>query len=170
MPVTYEILATTTISGTPDIVAFSSISQSYTDLRLVANFSVSSVSDFGLRLNGSGSNYAYEDFFARTGNNPVAVKGGGEFYFDLNYGIPQGTANSAIVTWDILQYASTTMNKSVLYDRGYQSGVNTTNSSQRLMGCGLWQNTAAVTSVSIINIGNNFANGGTVTLFGILKA
>jgi hypothetical protein len=172
MPVTYEILGTVTIPGTAQLVTISSIPQSYTDLRVVATYNSlpgDPLNSFGLRLNGNNGGYSYENFFAGTGNNPVAARIGNDPYFDLTHNAQQGNANVGIVTWDIFQYASTAMNKSVLYDKGYQSGVTTSNSSQRVMNCGLWQNTAAVTSVSLLCIGNTLGSG-TFTLFGILRA
>jgi hypothetical protein len=171
MPRTYEILGTLTASGSTQLLTFSSIPQGYTDLRLVANVTVSSgASGLALRFNGSGSGYSQENFKTSTGNNPSAGKIGNELYFDLSETTTSGSASPSIITCDILQYASTVMKKSTLHDRGYQSGVATTSSSQRFMCCGLWENTAAITSVSVIVVGNNIAAGGTATLFGILKA
>ena len=174
MATTYEILNTTTIPGTAELVTISSIPQGYTDLRVVATFNsipADPQNSFGLRINGNGSGYSYENFWAGNGSPgvPTAARIGSDPYFELTYVQTQGNANNGILTWDIFQYASTTMNKSVLYDNGYQSGVSTAQSSRRVMNCGLWENTAAVTSISLLCIGNTLGSG-TITLFGILKA
>jgi hypothetical protein len=174
MATTYEILSTTTIPGTAQLVTISSIPQGYTDLRVVATFNslpADTSNSFGLRINGNTGNYNFENFNAGNGapGYPTASRANAQPYFDLTYVQSQGNANNGIVTWDIFQYASTTMNKSVLYDNGYQSGVSTAQSSRRVMNCGLWENTAAVTSVSLLCIGNTLGSG-TITLFGILKA
>jgi hypothetical protein len=171
MPVTYEILATTTITGSPSDVTFSSIPQGYTDLRLVASVQVGSISAIGVRLNNdTGTSYGFEDLYISSSNNIIAARTI-QTRFDVNFNSNQRTNNASIITMDIFQYASSTMQKSVLYDYGMLNGTTGANENQRVMNCGLYYSTTNITSLTLQNAsGNPFTNGGTMTLFGILRA
>lgn len=169
MPVTYEILSTNTMSSV-NTFTISSIPQGYTDLRAVVSFTSSATAaGFGFRLNGATTNlYGFEDFFANS--NPPVAGNAVQNNFDITYQAGINTTTVPVLaSIDIFSYTSTTLNKSVLFEKGIQMGTTGANDSARNFACGLFNSTSAITSLTFFNLqSNNFS--GTITLFGILKA
>jgi hypothetical protein len=67
----------------------------------------------------------------------------------------------SISIWQIMNYSNSTTNKSAL-NRGGGAGTNVE------AYAGLWRNTAAITSVTVLT--TNFAAGSTFTLYGVKSA
>jgi hypothetical protein len=173
MAITYEILATTApTAGTTDTVTFSSISQSYTDLRFVANFTKSTDSQVNTRFNNNSTvNYGFEDLFASTASGIVATR-------DLVSSLPYAyyssigaTTNPILITLDVMSYANS-LNKSFLYDVGTQSLGSDANETRKTIGCGSFAggSGAPITSLSIYLGSGTFGANSTFTLFGIKRA
>lgn len=170
MAITYEPIATTTLSTATASVTFSSISGSYTDLVLVlyGNMSASGNSIY-MRFNGdTGSNYsvtyvgaaASGAYSARSTNNSQGAGIGG-FYVGYTNGLYSCITH-------ILNYSNSTTYKTLLTRWGDPS---TGGSTEALVN--LWRNTAAITSLEVRNSSGgtqNFASGSTFTLYGIKSA
>lgn len=163
MPGTYEKIATTTLGSTAASTTFSSISSAYTDLVLVTQTKISSgLNQITMRLNGdTASNYSYTEIYG-TGTSALSDRGTGvnRIYFGNT---SNSTTEFTIGIFNIQNYSSTTTNKTIL------SRVNTS-SIDVVANVGLWQNTSAVNSVTILTTASTFTTGSTFTLYGILKA
>lgn len=160
MPVTYENIATTTLGSTQTTVTFSSIPGTYTDLVLVISGTVSTNQNYALRFNGdTGSNYSDTNLFGdgssalsnRRSNQTVAYIG------------VSGTNPSPTIS-NIMNYANTTTNKTIISRSGYATGT----AAQVESRVALWRSTAAITSIEVSQ--SSMLSGTTLTLYGIKAA
>ena len=160
MPTTYTPIATQTLGSAASSVTFSSISGTYTDLRIIYATTASGDAGNYLRFNSdTGSNYS------RTGLYGNGSSAGSNRDTNATGIYGPFTMSSAITsnTIDIMNYSNTTTNKTCLVRAG--AANNST-----LASVGLWRSTAAITSVSITCDGANFTSGSTFTLYGIKAA
>lgn len=165
MALTYEPIATTTLSSAQTTVTFSSISSAYTDLRITVVSTAASSGNFGFRFNNdTGTNYS------RTmlrGNGTAASSGYSTDidYLQLTNGSTIGTTPS-FNTIDIFSYAGST-NKTLLYTQSadYNGSGNVT------AQVGLWRSTSAINRIDFFaQSGVDFAAGSRFTLYGIKAA
>lgn len=162
MPATYEPIATTTLSSAASTITFSSIPNTYTDLRIV--FSGFNGSDLKLRFNSdAGANYS-QTVLAGSGSAASSYRNTSIF---LNSSGTTGTSSQPVLyTADIFSYAGST-NKTVLSDEQFDkngSGYITKN-------VGLWRNTSAITTIEIVaSTASTIYTGTTATLYGIKAA
>jgi len=168
---TYTPIASTTVDTASATVVFSSIPQTYTDLVLVMQ-PAANVGDenVGIQFNGdTAGNYSY----TRLGANNTAgtfssnrVSG----FSRINTTEATGTSTTLgnlVITANIYNYINTTTYKTVLARSGQQGG--TYNGVELFTG--LWRNTAAITSVTVMQGGGRtFSTGSTFSLYGILAA
>jgi hypothetical protein len=164
---TYTLIASTTGSGNPSSITFSSIPQTYTDLVLVTQVrsTGSSFSQTRIRYNGdSGSNYSGTVVL---GNGTAASS-----YRETN-------ATEMLVAYDalssstagyfsptilnIMDYANTTTYKTLLARSSNAVG-------NAMADVFMWRNTAAVTSISVITATHTFDTGCIFKLYGIEAA
>lgn len=163
MAITYDSIASTTVSGTgTSSVTFSSISSAYTDLLYIINSTGTTSVNFTMRVNGdSGSNYSFTQLngngstasSSKTNNANVMLSGNAD-------------GHSAIVG-HLLNYSNTTTYKNVINQGGAASGT--------YIGAyvGLWRSTAAINSITFysdVTGGTTMANGTTFALYGIKAA
>ena len=159
MTATYEKIATTTLGSASASTTFSSISSSYTDLVLITQTKMSGLGQITMRLNSdTGSNYSYTEMYG-TGSSVASDRGTGNdrIYFG---NFSNSTSEFTIGIFNIQNYSNTTTNKTVL------SRVNTS-SVDVVANVGLWRNTSAINSVTILTSGSTFTTGSTFTLYGI---
>jgi hypothetical protein len=171
MPTTYEILATTTLSSTANTYTFSSISQSYTDIRLVANMGLTGQGTIFFRCNSdTGNNYYWEALMAvGSSSTPTsAIQGSGEGRCIVTAGNQQTSSTNgySLLTVDFMSYTFS-LNKPFFYEYGFVPATALYNTKRT--ACGNYTSGTAISSVSIIT-DSNFVAGTTFTLFGILKA
>jgi hypothetical protein len=156
---TYTPISTQTLSSTASSVTFSGIPQTYTDLIIVFNGTLSSgTSVYGIRYNSdSGSNYSWTSL---RGDGSAASSAR-----DSNSSrILCGWIGTSQVT-EVIQiqnYSNSTTNKTNI-TRNNSTAASTYVSAN----VGLWRNTAAITSVTILPDSSTFASGSTFTLYGI---
>jgi hypothetical protein len=166
MPSTYEPISTSTLGSSASVITFSSIPSTYTDLRIVLVCTTSSDSDAAIQFNGdSGTNYSQTNLFG----NGSAMNAGGSNSSTRIYANGGGNTSSStphLYIIDILSYRSST-HKPVL-----ATGIQDRNGSGIINACiGVWRNTSAITSVSLVTNGSDtFSTNTTATLYGILKA
>lgn len=164
MPATYEPISTTTLVSTQSTVTFSAISGDYTDLYLVSQMRTSASTErIDLRFNSdSGTNYSVTRIYGN-GSTAISDRFPNATGIDIAY-----VANSGwcIANHSIMNYANTTTFKNVV-GRWNSEG----NSGYAVGLVGLWRNTAAITSITLIpNSGVSFAAGSIFTLYGIKAA
>lgn len=167
MAITYEPIATTTLSTATATVTFSSIPQTYTDLIIIGQLGQSaSNNSVRYRYNSdSGSNYSYQ-YVKGTG---VGVGNGNEANATSGY-IAEVSGDSVlncIFRCNILNYTNTTTYKTLVSRGGRASeAVDLVVST--------WRSTSAITSISIAQGAtfptNNLISGSTFTLYGIKAA
>ena len=165
---TYVALDKVTVGTATPTITFTSISQNYTDLRIVFNGAISGAGDpnTNLRLgNGtvdSGANYSVTFFDGRT-----STTGSGRFTsatsLQLDYYGSISSSNSSLIV-DIMNYSSSTNFKTVLSRYG-----NTTSASYSGVGfaAGTWRSQSAINTLTLSLSTLNFAVGTTVSLYGI---
>lgn len=162
---TYEAIATLNGTGSSETVTFSSIPATYTDLVLIVNpVFASNSSNINMRINGdTGSNYSDTSLYGNgasvfsgrdTNSNFIYISGTGT-------GVTTATRDNGIIQF--MKYANTATYKTVLH-RYNQPGQIV------IAQVGLWRNTAAITSISLIASVGNFDSGTTFTLYGIKAA
>ena len=164
MPATYEPIATTTTSGSASSVVFSSITGTYTDIVVVANFQLSTATAFRGRVNGdTGSNYSGT---ALTANGSTAASSRESSATNWVVGGQQDSAstaydNTAIIHY--MNYSNTTTNKTVLARFG---SVSKEVDAAAL----LYRSTSAISTITLYVASGNFVNGSVFTLYGIKAA
>jgi hypothetical protein len=161
MAITYEPIATTTVSGTgTSTITFSSISGTYTDLRLIAQAQVSDGYCL-LRVNSdSGTNYSNTRLY---GDGTSA--GSSRSTSDAQWFINTSSANlNSNFTVDFMNYSNTTTFKTKLSRVTIPAG-------SVVQDISLWRSTSAITSITVIvPAANNWVAGSTFTLYGIKAA
>ena len=166
MAITYEPIATNTLSTATASITFSSIPATYTDLRVVLVCTTTpSVADTYFRFNGDTANNYSVTFL--TGQGTVA---GGSRSNNISGLDPNNTVGNtsvtvpSLLTWDVFSYAGSTNKTTLLTASEDFNGSGTV-----VRGAGLWRNTAAITSITIAP-SSSFNTGTIATLYGILKA
>ena len=170
---TYTRIARTTITSDTQAtgVTFSGIPATYKDLKVIANVSGVSVGNLPLviRFNDdSGANYSATEFrnLPPSDTTVVSVYQSNVTRINLtsNYNIP-GSPVMAAIEVDIFQYAGSKFKS--LYAK---KGASDSTSGENIHLSGLWNSTAAITSVSLIELsgGDRWVKTGTTyTLYGI---
>jgi hypothetical protein len=148
---TFNLISSVTVGSPTTNITFSSIPQTYTDLQLV----ISGRSDFAqvygggtLRFNGdTGSNYSWKRIYGQnTSTGSSGNSGTGIVDWDVN-GSPT-TANTFGSTQIYIPNYTGSNYKSCSIDYSVEN-----NSADGINGAvaGLWSNTAAITSISILS-------------------
>lgn len=170
----FESIATATGTGSSGTITFSSIPSTYKHLQIRyigRSDEVATVRNLNIRLNGdTGTNYVYHNL---TGDGSTATAAGVTAVAQmLVRPIPAASASANIMgagIIDIHDYASTTKNKTVRTFVGADANTASTDWKVSLFS-GLWLNTAAITSISLIAQSGNFTTDSTFALYGIKGA
>lgn len=171
---TYTPLAKTTInSATASSVVFSSIPSNYTDLIIVVSGkNTASGYGWGLQYNSdTAANYSWT-MLEGSGTAVTSMRGGStgltgqSIYFAYNQGISDLLSYATV---SIQNYSNTTTNKSALIRQNNPSSTTYPGLSAVV---GIWRNTAAINSITLMvpGAGTTIASGTTLTLYGILAA
>jgi hypothetical protein len=159
-----KLIETKTLGSGASQIEFTSIPQTFTDLVLLTSLNGTS-DNVVIRLNGSTTGYTFRNLMNETGT----VRSYTQAAYSLNGHQGGNTAATPIPSNDmtyIPNYSGST-NKSLSTDF-----ANEINSASQYMGivAGLWSNTAAITSITVLTIGgSNLGVGATVSLYGITK-
>jgi hypothetical protein len=160
MPATYEPIATTTLGTAASSITFSSITSSYTDLRVVLVVSGADAYSLNYTFNGdTATNYS---FIYLLGNGTSASSN--RIGNNANLGTFAYNTNIIFHTLDVFSYAGSTFKTALGTISRDENG-----SGQVWRYVGLWRSTSAITSISI-NSNVTFAAGTTATLYGIKNA
>ncbi len=166
---TYELIQAVTLSSDTATVTFSSIPSTYTDLELLVSARVDRTGtsvNMGLRFNGSSSNYTQRALvsYGSTVDSlfSTALDQFGYWYSPGNGATASTFSNQSVY---ISNYASSSYHKSISIDSTSEHNGTDTN---LLLFAGLWENTAAITSIALSNYqGSNLKSGSTFYLYGI---
>jgi hypothetical protein len=169
----YESIATATGTGSGAEITFSSIPSTYKDLQLrwIAKDIFTTVTGVyvpGIRLNGdTGSNYASHDII---GNGSTVTASGNSSVGNMSKIGATMSSNASLANMmgvgilDILDYASTTKNKTI---RCFAGGDTNSSTGQVFLQSGLWNNTSAVTSITFLVSLTGYATTTQFALYGI---
>lgn len=176
IPPVFESIATFTPSSGTSSITFSSIPQTYASLQirmLVRNNGTSYGNGNGeLRMRFNGVTTTTYDRHYLYGNGTSAV--GNVDYTSNDFSLESSVlgGNTLSNTYapsiiDIIDYASTTKNKTARVFAGGDANAAATNYMVRMTSLG-WRNTAAISSITLSdNSGSGFASGCSFALYGI---
>lgn len=157
----YELISTTSGTGSSGTVTFSSIPTGYKHLELRFAALVNTGNPYmGIRLNGdSGTNYAYH-YLMGTGSSVISNAATGQTSA-INLGFTAGMSSSIPTSGivNVLDAFSTNKNKTLRTLNG--------NTSELVLSSGLWLNTSAVTSVTALLQSGNFTTSSRFSLYGL---
>ena len=163
MASTYEPIATTTLGSAQASVTFSPIAGTYTDLVIIANYTTTVANlDFRIQVNGdTGTNYS-NTYLLGNGSSAGSGRSSNATYAGEYFSVGTST-NGNMTTINIMNYANTSVNKTILHRMSSAEKEVTANVA-------LWRSTAAITSVTMFTNSSTFAAGSTFTLYGIKAA
>jgi len=165
-PSSFESIATATGSGT-DNITFSSIPSTYShlQLRIFTKSSNTSAQNAEVRLQPNSDASAIYTYHMLVGNGTAAsaVASTGNTYARLRYAGGELTNGWSASIIDIIDYASTTKNKTFKSFIGRdENGTGFVN-----MTSNLWASTTAISSLKVTISVPNFATGTSIALYGI---
>jgi len=163
----YESIATVTVgSGGSSTIDFTSIPSGFTHLQLRGiNRNTTADNTFRLRFNSdTGSNYSRHFLY---GNGASALAAAGASQTSTGIGIIANSGNSASIfsafVIDILDYKDTSKYKTMRSLGGYDAN----GSGNVGLFSGVWMNTAAITSISLLSDSGNQNQYSQFALYGI---
>ena len=169
-------LATVTLGSAASTITLSSIPQDYAhlQLRIMARDTTTAVTQVSLKWQFNGdtaANYtAYHDIFGNGTSVGVNAYGANSIAYLINTVTASDASNTTqygVAILDILDYASTSKNKTV---RGL-GGFDRNGAGQLRLGSSMWMNSStAISSITFLADGVQYATGTTVALYGIKRA
>jgi hypothetical protein len=165
---TYVALDKITVGTAVSSVTFSSIPATYTDLVIVASFTVATASaNLVMTFNGDTTSGLYSKTqLEGTGTSVFSGRTANGNNIGLDSNIGNDTTSPSIQIIQLMNYANTSVFKTVLARQGGYWSANPGVSAR----VGLWRNTNAITSVTLTNGAVNFSVGSTFSLYGIASA
>ena len=174
-PSSFESIATVTATSGQSTISFTSIPQTYKSLqiRAIVRSAGDSIGNFSTFLNPNPGSGIGNTFHSLRGNGSTATAVGyatGTYTSVLITGNPgnQATANlfgGFIV--DLIDYASTSKNKTFRIFTGLERPDLAAGSSVLALSSSLWVSTDAITSIDLVDSGGGYATGTTFALYGI---
>lgn len=166
----FESIATATAAGGETSLTFSSIPSTYASLQIrgIQRRNAAGSSYVGARINGiTTSTYIYHSLYGDGAN----VNADGVTTSNMLFGPRMASTTDAAnifgaFVFDLYDYASTTKNKTVRWLGGYDAN----GTGEIHLKSGLFNNTAAVTSITMYFGGDALAAGSTFSLYGIKGA
>ncbi len=170
----YDLLSTTVLSSTANSVTFSSIDSSYKhlQLRITARSDFSNIYNDSLHTqltfnSDTSTIYTAHYFWGNQSNLYSQFEGATQANIMIRYNTAVGsntTNGFAANVIDILDYTNTSKFTTTRSITGYRGG----NSEPRInMSGGLWQSTAAVTSITLKSSFGDYVSGSRFSLYGI---
>lgn len=161
MAKTYEVVATSRLTTASASITFSSIPNTYTDLKLIINAESTGDSYLVLRLNSnSGTVYSNTEFRGIGSGTGSSQRLTGETYAYLSPALPSTTTDGGVITADMSNYSNSNVFKTVLVRQGTAAGG--------VMGiANLYRSTSVISAMEVIVLGNTLAIGSVLTLYGI---
>lgn len=169
MALTYEPIATTTLTSNQNTITFSSIPGTYTDLRMVAFLKLvggpaGGVANEYFRFNGdTGTNYSRTRLIG-DGSSATSTNTNNSSSALQTFTPAAGGVGLTVV--DIFSYTGSTF-KTLLWTDSADTNSST---SYIVRTVGLWRSTSAITSITWENAGDTYAAGTQITLYGIKAA
>jgi hypothetical protein len=164
MAITYEPLASTTLTASSSSLAFGSIPNTYTDLRLVIFGVYTGSSILKLNFNSDISSNYSNTRIGGNGAGGASDRSTNQTFHRLSYD-GYTSSNPNLLTVDIFSYAGSTNKSCLITNSDDKNGSGAVYSA-----VGLWRNTAAINTITVVPNSSEMAAGTVATLYGILKA
>lgn len=164
----FESIATATGTGSSGTITFSSIPGTFKHLQIRhLGFSSPTLDSYIMRVNGAtGSVYSWH-YLDGGGSSASASGAASQTSIAFTGGGGYSTAtNPAVFVMDILDYASTSKNKTI---RNF-FGRDANGSGSVDIVSGLYQSTSAITSITFITNSSNWTTDTTFALYGIKES
>ena len=165
MATTYDKIATTTLGSAAANITFSSIANSWTDLRMVITVIGNSTGQgmFCQANSDTGTNYSATSL---SGDGSAAASGreSNQGFWRITTGTYLQDTYPSLITFDLFSYAGSTYKTGLVSTNTYPTDGGVATSVQ------LWRSTSAITSLSIYLSSGNLKAGTTATLYGIKSA
>ena len=166
----YELIETQILGSATSSITFSNLglyAATYKHLQIRATTrTTESAAESAVRIrfnSDTGANYAWHFLFGNGSTvSPSADVSQTAIYPFASVGNTQTANGFGVFVIDILDYSSTTKNKTTRAFTGYASGTN-----RIALASGLWQNTSAITSVFFGPNTSNWATGSRFSIYGI---
>ena len=168
----YKIAAVTVGSGGTSSIAFTSIPQTYTDLKIL--WAIRCVQtgniagDVKISINGSTANFTSRRLF---GDGATKYADAQTNWIGIATSLTATASTFSNGEMYLPNYTSTSVQKSLSIDSG---GENNATATYLGFIAGRWASTSAITSINIQpdlgSTGSNFAQYSTFYLYGVLKA
>lgn len=163
MASTYEPIATTTLGSAAATITLSSIPSTYTDLRIVIFHTANSDTRDYLQFNSdTGTNYSRTILYGN-GTSAATSRATSQSLMTV---APNSNTSTTFTTYDVFNYASTSVYKTVLGT----ASLDANGSGWTCVGVNLWRSTSAINSITINGNGTNYSTGTMVTIYGIKAA
>jgi len=158
MAVTYDLISSTTLSGTASTVTFSSLG-TYTDLIIMYRFYPTTGANAYVTYNGdtTSGNY-YSTYQYSTTGSPLPDRTTFPFLSYANSAVGNGAGSL-----EIYNYRNTTVFKTSA-NTYVKPGISANYSNA------MWKNTSAITSIEFRITGTTFDAGSTFSVYGITEA
>lgn len=168
MPATYDAIATFTFTGSEISTTFSSIPQTYTDLRVVVTGGSTTGGNSNAYVNGvtTGSLYTGVKLFGTASTITAAYYNNTDGFMPSRGSARGWQTEPSTVVWEFPNYTQTTNNKVCLY----YAVESASTGSYILLWYGLFKSNSAITSITCGNLSNNMFAGSIATLYGIKAA
>ena len=163
----FESIATATGTGSSGTITFSSIPSTYKHLQIrwmsQVDAGTNGTYNTYIQLNSdAGNNYARHTL---DGDGASATATGADSVTAPQVGLSTRNSDTAlgVSIIDVHDYASTTKNKTIrIFNGADRNGAGSVQ-----LQSGLWMNTSAVSTISIINFNGNFKTTSVFSLYGI---
>jgi hypothetical protein len=165
MPATYEPIATTTLGSATNTITFSSITSSYTDLRVVLTVvGVSATADALIKLNNESSGLVSSTYLSANGSTAASGEVRNNAFAYLNLGAD--LSGQALFTIDIFSYSGSTFKTFLSTFSNNRNGSGYVNRQVNL-----YRSTSAINRIDLYLLSARTFSAGTIaTLYGIKAA
>lgn len=162
MALTYEPIATTTLSSTSSTITFSSIPSTYTDLVLICSLKGTASLQYKLQFNNdTATNYSVT-LVGGNGSTAESYRTTSYSWITPDY-YYSATTNGGVSIINLMNYTNTSTYKTAL--------IRTSNADTGVSAnVGLWRSTSAINRVDLTTVSSTFASGSTFTLYGVKAA
>lgn len=165
MASTYEPIATTTLGSAQATITLSSISGSYTDLRVVIVGTTATNSGTWLRFNNDSTTKYSSTILAGTGSAVNGYRVINDTYIELTTSTYSSSTIPNFYEIDIFSYAGSTY-KTCLS----RSNLDYNGGGAEEVRVSLYRSTSAITEINLLTGGANWSAGTIISIYGIKAA
>ena len=166
-----QLISAQTLTSASASVTFSSIPQTFTDLKLVISARITSggAPNVCIRFNSdSGANYSYKTLFG-DGSSASSYDQSATGNTFINIGYSENSSNTANTFGNMEIYIPNYISSNYKSTSSESVQENNATTAYSMLTAGLWNNTSAITGITLVNVsgGVTFAIGSSFYLYGI---